>query len=290
MMSPFRLMAATALLGALACTKPDRTPSADSAASSASDSTAAPALNTVTVTARDFAFDAPAQIPAGMTAVRLVNHGQQIHHVQIIRFDEGKTLADYQAAMKHGGPEPKWAVLVGGPNAPMPNGGESSAVLNLTPGNYAFACFVDTPDHVPHIMKGMAQAFTVTSATGTVAAEPTADVTMTLSDYDFVLSQPLTAGTHVIRVENSSSQPHEVEIVRLDSGKTVDDVLAWAKDYKGAPPGRPIGGMSGIATGMHGYITVDLPAGDYGMICFYPDMKDGKPHFMHGMKKQFKIS
>jgi len=283
------LAAAIALLGALACTKQDHTAGADSTQASASATASGAAPNVVTVTAKDFAFDAPAQIPAGVTTFKLVNQGQQIHHLQILKFEQGKTLADYQKALKAGGPPPAWAVEVGGPNAPAP-GGTFSATLNLDPGSYAFACFVDTPDHVPHIMKGMSQAFTVTPATGTAAPEPTPDVTLTLSDYTFTLSKELTAGMHTIRIENTATQPHEVEIVRLDSGKTVDDVLMWAKDYKGPPPGQPIGGMAGIAPGRHGYFVVDLPPGDYGMICFYPDMKDGKPHFMHGMKKQFKIS
>jgi hypothetical protein len=246
-------------------------------------------INTITVTAKDFAFEAPSEVPAGVTTLHLVNRGKELHHLQILKFEQGKTLNDFMTALNKGGPTPTWAVEVGGPNAPAP-GGEFSATLPLEAGNYAFVCFVDTPDHMPHIMKGMSHPFTVTPATNTAATEPTADVTVTLADYNFALSQPLTVGKHTIRVENTSVQPHEIEIVQLDSGKTVDDVLKWAATYKGAPPARPLGGMTGIAKGRHGFFTVDLQPGNYGLICFYPDMKDGKPHFMHGMKKQITIS
>jgi hypothetical protein len=34
---------------------------------------------------------------------------------------------------------------------------------------------------------------------------------------------------------------------------------------------------------------VDLPAGEYGIICFDPDAKDGKPHLAHGMIKQLSV-
>jgi uncharacterized cupredoxin-like copper-binding protein len=36
--------------------------------------------------------------------------------------------------------------------------------------------------------------------------------------------------------------------------------------------------------------TVDLTPGNYAFICFLPDAKDGKPHALHGMTKQFTIS
>ncbi|HXC25285.1 MAG TPA: hypothetical protein VNU46_05165, partial [Gemmatimonadaceae bacterium] len=213
-----------------------------------------------------------------------------LHHLSVLKFEQGKTLADFMAAMKGGGPLPAWVIEIGGPNAPVPNGGESNATVTLDPGNYAFACFVDTPDHVPHLMKGMVNAFTVTPVTTAAAAEPVADVTVTLSDYSFALSKPLTKGTHTIRVENTAMQTHEIEIVQLSPGKTIGDLTKWAANYQGPPPARPVGGLSGIGHGRHGFFTVDLPPGEYGLICFYPDMKDGKPHFMHGMQQQITIS
>jgi uncharacterized cupredoxin-like copper-binding protein len=270
----------------------DASQTADSSATSTAATRSGGTPNTVTVTAKDFVFDGPSEIPAGWTTVRLVNQGKEIHHVQVMRFDSGKTLADFVAAMramKPTDPMPSWAHDVGGPNAPAP-GSEFSATINLEPGDYGFLCFVPTPDNVPHVMKGMMKAFTVTPATSAASAEPSSNMTMTLSDYEFKTSTPLTAGTHTIRIENMASQSHEVEIVRLDPGKTVDDFLAWAKDFKGAPPAMPVGGISGIGKGQHGFFTVTLTPGDYGLICFLPDSKDGKPHFMHGMKKQFKIS
>ena len=38
------------------------------------------------------------------------------------------------------------------------------------------------------------------------------------------------------------------------------------------------------------YATIDFAPGEYGMICFFPDAKDGKPHFMHGMIRQFSVT
>jgi hypothetical protein len=42
--------------------------------------------------------------------------------------------------------------------------------------------------------------------------------------------------------------------------------------------------------GAHSFIEVDLPEGEYGLLCFIPDAKDGKPHFEHGMAKTTRVS
>jgi hypothetical protein len=36
-------------------------------------------------------------------------------------------------------------------------------------------------------------------------------------------------------------------------------------------------------------IEVNLEPGEYGLICFVPDAKDGKPHIAHGMVTQFTV-
>src|SRR5206468_8700958 len=89
----------------------------------------------VTVHAKDFSFDAPKTIPAGMTSFKLVNDGKNLHHLSIMKLEEGRTFADLQAAMKVQGPPPKWIVAVGGPNAAVP-GGSVEATLNLEAGSY----------------------------------------------------------------------------------------------------------------------------------------------------------
>ncbi len=55
------------------------------------------------------------------------------------------------------------------------------------------------------------------------------------------------------------------------------------------PPGKPIGGVSGIAKGGLAYVPVDLEPGESGRFCFLPDVKDGKLHIAHGMIMQFAV-
>jgi hypothetical protein len=242
----------------------------------------------VTVTGKDFKFDAPDEIPAGLTEFRFLNKGPSIHHMQILRLTNGKTFGDLSAALKRQGPPPKWMKEVGGPNAPAP-GMESNATLMLEPGNYAIICFVDIGG-APHFTKGMVRPFKVVAASGPAATTPTPDVTATLYDYNFRLSAPILAGTRTIKVQNTASQPHELELVQLAPGKTANDFLAWAGGgMKGPPPAKPIGGIAGLERGMSQTFTANFTPGDYALICFIPDAKDGKPHFTHGMTKDFSV-
>jgi hypothetical protein len=52
---------------------------------------------------------------------------------------------------------------------------------------------------------------------------------------------------------------------------------------KGPPPGKPIGGIPAFMKGKNSFFEATLEPGEYGMICFIPDAKDGKPHMQHGM-------
>lgn len=247
-------------------------------------------IRTVTVTATDYAFNAPDTIPAGLTEIRLLNRGTEMHHVMLIRLESGKTLADLFGAMKSDGPPPAWAREVGGPNTPGP-GGESNAILRLVAGRYAMICVIPSSDGKPHVMKGMAKEIVVIPAVSNTAnANVRVNATMTLVDYGFQFSQPLAAGRQTIRVKNTAEQAHEVVILKLQPGKKPADVLAWMEKMEGPPPGAPIGGTTPMARGEENIITVDLTPGEYGLICFVSDAKDGKPHVAHGMMSQFTIA
>ena len=258
-------------------------------AAPASQASFDPATHTAVVHAKDFSFDAPDSITAGWTTFHLVNDGPSLHHMQLVRLDSGKTAQDLAAAMKNPGPPPRWAVFVGGANAPDP-GSQSDATLDLTAGDYVLLCLVDVPGGVPHFTKGMVRPLKVTAASGSTGTEPTSDVAVTLADYKFDVQGALGAGKHTIKVENKGPQMHEIEIVRFAPGKTMNDLAAWVKNAQGPPPANALGGVSAIVPGTTAYFSTDLTPGDYAFLCFIPDAKDGKPHLEHGMVKQFKIS
>jgi hypothetical protein len=242
----------------------------------------------VRVSGMDFSFDAPDVIPAGLTEFRFMNKGPSLHHMQILKLEGGKTIDDLRAALANPGPPPAWVKVVGGPNAPAP-GLESNATLMLEPGNYALICFVDIGGP-PHFMKGMVKALRVTASTDASAPTPKVDATATLFDYGFKLSSPIQPGTRTIRVLNGGAQPHEIELVRLPPGVSASDFMKWLEKMEGPPPAMPLGGISGLDVGGSQYFTADFTPGNYALVCFLPDAKDGKPHFAHGMIQQITVN
>ena len=249
---------------------------------------AAPAPPVVTVVAADYSYRMPDTVAAGMTTFRLVNRGTEMHHVAIYRLRDGHTMADLLGAMKPEAPAPAWADALGGPNTPAP-GDSTEASLELTPGHYAMICVIPAADGVPHVMKGMAHAFTVVRRPGAMAAAPATDGVLALDDYSFTFAPALRAGHHEIRVENRAKQDHEVVIVALAPGKTLNDVLAWSANPAGPPPGRPIGGTTFFKPGAVNYLSLDLPTSEYALLCFVPDARDGQPHVAHGMAQQLSV-
>jgi hypothetical protein len=289
-----RFIAAIALSSAVvvcACSpkdaaKPDSTKVAQTGKPANNGGSFDPATHVATVKAMDFAFGAPDTIQAGWTTFHLVNEGTTLHHLAIVRVDSGKTMADV-AAVNPAGPPPKWLVAVGGPNAADPKA-QTTGSVNMQPGLYVLMCFVDTPDRTPHMAKGMVHALTVVAG-GTPSTEPTADLTMALADYSFTTSAAMKSGHHTIKVTNNGPQEHEIALIRILPGKTVTDFDKFLYKPEGAPPANALGGIAGLAPGKSAYFDVDLTPGNYAMACFVPDAKDGKPHMVHGMIKEFKV-
>ena len=288
-----RILSLAAVVTVAGCSVKEAPKSADStAAAGAPAATRAAAPSHVNVVATDYKFDAPAEVSAGMVTFSLTNSGKEIHHVSLIKLDSARTMDDLMAgmkAMKPGAAPPGWMIPAGGPNAAAP-GNTTNLTMSLEAGNYVLFCFVPDAKGVPHFMHGMAKALTVIPSTVAESPDPDADVTLTLSDYKFDFSKVLDSGHHTIKIEVAAGQPHEFTLFQLAPGKTAADVVKFVEGgMKGTPPGMPVGGVSGLASGRVAFFDVDLKPGNYAAVCFLSDMKDGKPHFVHGMTQTIKI-
>jgi uncharacterized cupredoxin-like copper-binding protein len=92
-------------------------------------------------------------------------------------------------------------------------------------------------------------------------------------------------------VMNTGTQEHEAVLMKLVPGKTMKDVDVWFESgMKGPSPLEPTPGMAGLGKGRTGSFTTNLTPGKYGLICYIPDAKDGKPHSMHGMLQELTVS
>jgi len=275
------VLAATALLVA-ACSG-----STGSAAPSAAASDApAAAVQDLAITGTDYAFAAPASIPAGLTKVTLTNSGAEEHQSQVAKLADGKTIEDLTAALATDESAGiAMLELAGGPTGVQP-GTARSTTSNLAPGAYVFLCFVPAADGVPHLAKGMIAPLEVTEPA--VEAEvPAGDSAMTLQDFAFVGLDTLSAGPHTVTVTNAGPQPHEATIVKLADGVAATDLLAMFTSTEAPPAGPPpfttAGGVAGVAVGSTITMDVDLEPGNYAFLCFVPDPASGAPHAALGM-------
>ena len=244
------------------------------------------AIPAVMVMASDFAFQMPDTLTAGVTTLRLMNHGQEFHHLVLVKLPDNMSMADFQR-LNPEAPVPEGVVFKGGPNAASP-GGTAEATVDLTPGRYAVICLIPSADGKPHVAKGMAREVVVIPGDNqAVLPEPT--ITMRLVDYAFQPTPALAPGQQVIRIENTGNQWHELVLVRLEPGKSAPDLPAWIEKMEGPPPATVLNGVGPLGPGEANVVSVNLEAGEYALYCFLPDRNDGKPHLVHGMMQQISV-
>ncbi len=280
-----------------ACQPADRAQEVDPASDAAAESPTE--AHVVEVIARDYAFQAPAEIPSGWTTFRLKNEGEEHHFLLLHRLPDGKTFEAYLAevavpfdtvwhALRSGDVDraeagemlgrllPDWFASVeqmGGPGLVAP-GGIAQATAKLEPGAYVMECYVKTPGGEFHGMLGMARPITVTDESSGASA-PAADLDMTLSNYEIAIEGEVTPGEHTVAVHFAEHPEvglgNDVHLVRLGDATNVNDVVKWMDwmniDGLRAPsPAEFVGGTQEMPMGYTAYFTVDVEAGRYAWI------------------------
>jgi plastocyanin len=248
--------------------------------------------NAVSLTATDFAFAVAGTFTAGTNEITLTNNGAQTHHGQLIRLDEGKTLEELGAALAEGGEElPEWAHFAGGPGAIDP--GQSVTVsASLQAGPHVVICFIPDflGDGAPHFTKGMVVTLDVPAEPVNEAKAPASNVKISGGDYLFEAPEKARSGKATIAFTNAGAEVHEVAIVRLNEGVSIQDYLGalTAETPEGPPPGIFVGGVQGINPGESQTATLTFEKGSYGLLCFFANA-EGVPHFALGMVGQINV-
>jgi hypothetical protein len=90
-----------------------------------------------------YEFDMPDQVPAGAARLSVANEGDEEHHAQLFRLNDGATVKELSGALATGGPAAAatFGAFVGGTGLVAP-GSESraDAVVELTRGTYVLLC------------------------------------------------------------------------------------------------------------------------------------------------------
>jgi uncharacterized cupredoxin-like copper-binding protein len=245
----------------------------------------------ITIKTHDYSFEAPAQIEAGLVSITMQNEGQEPHHAQLVRLKDGVTTEQFQAALQQS-PEAVMPLVsfAGGPGV-IPPGQSQQVDVELKPGHYFLLCLVPDADGIPHLAKGMLAPMEVVAPTAqTSASEPKSDGTVRLLDFSFVLPSEIKAGRHIWKVSNEGEQPHELALIKLADGKTMQDVAAFMQTPSGPPPWVDAGGFQAIDPGESAWVDLDLQPGNYVALCHVPDPTSGKAHEEMGMVLPFSVN
>ena len=323
---------AVGLTVGLAACEPPEEPAAEAPSTAVpmgapTEAMVAAAPEPVTITATDFAYEAPATIPGGMTEFEFVNAGELSHSLVITQLPADKTMDDLiEVLTAEEAAIPEWLSFPGGIGGIEP-GTSATATINMAPGSYVIFSFEqDSADNVPDFAKGMMQALEVTDVAAAQAAAPEADVTVDLEEFAFISSGPFQSGQQVVHVKNTGQQLHEMLVMRLADGVTAEQVVEMITSFPGeaeaapdddtaaagtptegamaestpedgapaeeapeAPPFTSVGGLTPINAGADGFVSLNLTAGNYVILCFVPDPADGAPHMAKGMALPFTV-
>ena len=109
---------------------------------------------------------------------------------------------------------------------------------------------------------GPPQVIPITSEAPSGATAPTADVAVSLLDFNFAMPDKIAAGPQVWQIDNAGEQWHEMGIVQLNEGMTVEDVLEWVASMgpegpSGPPPFAESAFWSPMGPGQRAWVTWD---------------------------------
>jgi hypothetical protein len=139
----------------------------------------------------------------------------------------------------------------GGPAVPRDSTNDATVTMELRPGRYAFISYEVDATGRP---RGDRYKWLMITAIRTSALIPSRfavpDVTLKIKDARIDVIGALRRGQRTFQVENIGAQAHDLMIVRVNSGKTVEDVQRWLRDRRGSAPFFYVGGITPLSPGV----------------------------------------
>ena len=256
--------------------------------------------NTLSIDMRDYSYSISGQLTAGTANVALTNSGAELHMAGLMKLADGKTQADFEAALQSEDEAAFGSVVeeeLGAPGAILsPGETQESTTGVLDAGTYAVICFIPTAgeaEPIPHFAKGMVSTFAVEEgAADLTAPEPDAQYTIENGKNDG--PEELKAGETTFKATAGADGPHEFFVMKKASPDTsYDDVDAFFTDlfesgkapaagYAQQAPVTIVGSSFDLPAGDSVFLTIDLEPGRYLVGCaLEPDEEDGASNEPH---------
>lgn len=249
------------------------------------------AQRTLTIIARDTALESPPTVPAGLTNVRLLLNTKTRRELVVHRIPAGMAAEELVrgAAGRPGRWFERWSF--GGPAVPRDSSNEAAAMMELRPGRYALVSYEVDAAGRPRGDKYMwALVTAIRSAVLIPARFPVPDATFKIRDNRIDVKGALRRGQRTLQVENSGTQAHEMLIMRLKPGKTVDDVQRWLRDRRDVAPFIYVGGVTPISPGFSAQTRLVLQAGTHVVLSALRSGGDRTEGYQRGVIATFKVT
>ncbi len=236
-------------------------------------------ISSATITLSAEGLVTPETIPAGWVEITFENTGEAPLFGIMARLDDDATMDDFMGALMgmmsgEAGVVPP-ATFTGAPAA-MP-GTMQSATYNLAAGSYVL---LNVAGEEPQIA-----TFVVEGEEADMDFEPEADLAVALVDFAFGLPVELPAGEQTWLIENLGEQWHELIVISVPDGTTLEDAMSLLMAVEEETEGE--GGMpefamvwSPMSAGERAWVQVDLAPGTYLVSCFIEDANSDE-HEIH---------
>lgn len=174
------------------------------------------------------------------------------------------------------------------------SGQSAQVVLDLTPGEWIAWGDDPSASQEPVIV-------TVTGEMPTDLPEPESGATLTMAEYSIEVTEgELATGPQVVKVTNVGAQPHFLFIAQGPDSMTYEQVAAVLESEMTGTPAAvdfdpdadliPVSFTGTQSMNTDIWISVDLEAGKYALLCFFPDIESGMPHAYEGMYNVIEVT
>ncbi len=261
---------------------PDATTQGSTKPAASAPDPSAPETTTLLITHSDAAISVPETIPAGRRLITIQNRGDEWHASIFRRLNDDVTMEQFTAAFA----ESPFGSLslttqLGGPD--LPPGGSADTVFEFLPGHYAL---VDNWTEPPRFT-----AFTVVDSAEAGGSLLPVAVAVQMREHEFVMPETIKTGPQWWEFRNTGQALHQMGIVKLQEGKTLDDISSWLDAEEGPPPWEDVAFWNVMSPGQHSWGVLDLPPGAYLALDFLPDpTHDGAPNFALGMSREITVT
>lgn len=117
------------------------------------------------------------------------------------------------------------------------------------------------------------------------------EITIDAADYSFTAPDPVREGWVRVRLTNSGTEPHHAQFMRLNDGVSLEQFQTALQE--GAGPAlalvQQMGGVGAIAPAGSAQVALQMPAGEYVILCFIESPSDHLPHLAKGMVQPFTV-